>query len=136
MINKHMKKLIFALLLIPFASKAQEVRHFCHFEAETAAKHIMMGHIIDNLHDTVEFSVEKKGFKYNKKYLTSVQAEKKLKKVLKKGKSAYSSRTNSGYVFSIVVVSLADNTEILNFIKFEVDHFYQKITSIEISKGQ
>jgi hypothetical protein len=131
-----MKKLIFALLLIPFASKAQEVRHFCSFDAENAAKHIMMLHIIDNLHDTVEFSVEKKGFKYNKKYLTSVQAEKKLKKVLKKGKSAYSSRTNSGYVFSIVVVSLADDTEILNFIKFEVDHFYQKITSIEISKGQ
>jgi hypothetical protein len=131
-----MKKLIFALLLIPFASKAQEVRHFCSFDAENAAKHIMMLHIIDNLHDTVEFSVEKKGFKYNKKYLTSVQAEKKLKKVLKKGKSAYSSRTNSGYVFSIVVVSLADDTEILNFIKFEVDHFYQKITSIEVSKGQ
>jgi len=131
-----MKKLIFALLLIPFTSKAQEVRHFCSYDAETTAKHIMMLHITDHLHDTVEFSVEKKGYKYSKKYLTPVQAEKKLKKVLKKGKSAYSSRTNAGYVFNIVVVSLADDTEILNFVKFEVDHFSQKIISIEVSKGQ
>jgi hypothetical protein len=131
-----MKKLIFALLLIPFASKAQEVRHFCSYDAETTAKHIMKLHITDHLSDTVEFSVEKKGYKYSKKYLTPVQAEKKLKKVLKRGKSAYSSRTNAGYVFSIVVLSLADDTEILNFVKFEVDHFSQKIISIEISKGQ
>ena len=131
-----MKKLIFALLLIPFALKAQEVRHFCSFDAETTAKHIMMLHITDYLSDTVEFSVEKRGYKYSKSYLTPVQAEKKLKKVMKKGKVSYSSKTNSGYVFSLVVISLADDTEILNFIKFEVDHFYQKIISIEISKGQ
>lgn len=131
-----MKKLIFALLLIPFASKAQEVRHFCSFDAETTAKHIIKNHISNHLHDTVEFSVEKRGYKYSKSYLTPVQAEKKLKKVMKKGKPAYSSKTNSGYEFNIVVISLADDTEILNYIKFEVDHFYQKIVSIEVSKGQ
>ena len=123
--------------MVPLVLKGQtEYRHFCSFDAETTAKHIMKLHITNHLHDTVEFSVEKKGYKYSKSYLTPVQAEKKLKKVLKKGKSAYSSKTSSGYVFNIVVVSLADDTEILNYIKFEVDHFHQKIISIEISKGQ
>jgi hypothetical protein len=125
-----MKKLIFALLLIPFASKAQEVRHFCSYDAETTAKHIMKEHIKSYLHDTVALSLNYK----TPKLLNPTQVEKKVLKVLKKGDPSYSSRTNSGYTFTIVVADKKDNTKILNFIKFEVDHFYQKIISIEITK--
>lgn len=132
-----MKQLLTLVMLVPFMLKGQtEYRHFCSFDAETTAKHIMMHHIKPYLSDTIEFSVEKRGFKYNKKYVNANQAEKKILKTLKKGMSTYSSRTNSGYTFTIVVVSKADETEILNYIKFEVDHFYQKIISVEISKGQ
>ena len=131
-----MKKLIALLFVVPFMLKGQmEYRHFCSFDAETTAKHIMMHHIKPYLSDTIEFSVEKRGYKYTKKYLNANQAEKKILKTLKKGMSTYSSRTNSGYTFTIVVVSKADDTEILNYIKFDVDHFSQKITSVEISKG-
>jgi len=131
-----MKKLITLLFVVPFMLKGQvEYQHFCSYNAESTAKHIMMHHIKPYLHDTIEFSVEKRGFKYSKKYLNADQAEKKILKALKKGMATYSSKTNSGYTFTIVVVSKADETEILNFIKFEVDHFHQKIVSVEISKG-
>ena len=131
-----MKQLLTLVMLIPFMLKGQrEYRPFCNFDAASKAKHIMMRHIKPYLHDTVEFSVEKRGYKYSKKYLNADQAEKKIVKVLKKGMATYSSKTNSGYMFTIAIVSKADDTEILNFIKFEVDHFYQKIISVEISKG-
>ncbi len=131
-----MKQLLTLVMLIPFMLKGQtEYQHFCSYNSESTAKHIMMRHIKSYLHDTVEFSVEKRGYKYAKKYLNADQAEKKIVKALKKGMATYSSKTNSGYTFTIAVVSKADETEILNFIKFEVDHFYQKIISVEISKG-
>ena len=131
-----MKQLLTLVMLIPFMLKGQtEYRHFCSYDAETTAKHILKKHIKQHLHDTVEFSVEKRGYKYSKKYLNADQAEKKVLKALKKGNPSYSSKTNSGYTFTIVVVSKADETEIVNFIRFEVDHFFQKIISIEISKG-
>lgn len=127
-----MKKLIFALLLIPFSSKAQEVRHFCNYDCEATARHIMMGHIKDYCYDTVSYL-----FQYRKiKQLSPQQVEKKLKKVIYKGASTYSSRTNGGYTFTIAVIDEKDYTNVLYYIKFEVDHFYQKITYIEISKGQ
>jgi hypothetical protein len=132
-----MKQLLTLVMLIPFMLKGQtEYRHFCSFDAESTAKHILMKHVKHYLHDTVEFSVEKRGYKYAKKYLNADQAEKKVLKALKKGNPSYSNKTNSGYTFTIVVVSKADETEIVNFIRFEVDHFFQKIISIEISKGQ
>ena len=141
-----MKQLLTLVMLIPFMLKGQfekpteqveapQYRHFCSFDAESTAKHIMMKHVKPYLHDTIEFSVEKRGYKYSKRYLNSAQAEKKIVKALKKGIPSYSGKTNSGYMFTIAVISKADDTEILNFIKFEVDHFYQKIISVEISKG-
>lgn len=131
-----MKQLLTLVMLIPFMLKGQtEYRHFCNFDAESAAKHILKKHVKHYLHDTIEFSVEKRGYKYHKRYLNAAQAEKKVLKTLKKGNPAYSGKTNSGYMFTIVIVSQADETEILNFIKFEVDYFYQKIVSVEISKG-
>lgn len=131
-----MKQLLTLVMLIPFMLKGQtEYQHFCSYNAESTAKHIMMKHIKPYLHDTIEFSVEKRGYKYSKKYLNADQAEKKILKTLKKGMATYSSKTNSGYMFTIAIVSKADDTEILNFIKFEVDHFYQKVISVEVSKG-
>ena len=131
-----MKQLLTLVMLIPFMLKGQtEYQHFCSYNAEATVKYIMMRHIKSYLYDTVEFSVEKRGYKYSKKYLNADQAEKKIVKALKKGMPTYSGKTNSGYIFTIAVVSQADETEILNFIKFEVDHFYQKIVSVEISKG-
>lgn len=131
-----MKQLLTLVMLIPFMLKGQtEYQHFCSYNAESTAKHIMMRHIKPYLHDTVEFSIEKRGYKYSKKYLNADQTEKKIVKALKKGMATYSSKTNSGYTFTIAIVSKADDTEILNFIKFEVDHFYQKVISVEISKG-
>ena len=90
----------------------------------------MKEHIKSYLHDTVALSLNYK----TPKLLSPTQVEKKVLKVLKKGDPSYSSRTNSGYTFTIVVADKKDNTKILNFIKFEVDHFYQKIISIEITK--
>lgn len=131
-----MKQLLTLVMLVPFMLKGQtEYQHFCSYNAESTAKHIMMKHVKHYLHDTVEFSVEKNNNKYIKKYLNASQVEKKILKTLKKGKSTYSSKTNSGYTFTIVVVDIKDDTKIINFISFNVDHFYQKVTSVEISKG-
>lgn len=131
-----MKQLLTLVMLVPFMLKGQtEYRHFCSFDAESTAKHIMMKHVKQYLHDTVEYSVEKRGYKYTKKYLNADQAEKKILKRMKHGSCHYGGKTNSGYTFTIVIISKADDTEILNFIKFEVDHFYQKIISVEVSKG-
>lgn len=127
-----MKKLIALLFVVPFMLKGQmEYRHVCSFDAETTAKHIMMHHIKPYLYDTVAFTLNDKA----SKQLSPSQVEKKILKTLKKGMSTYSSKTNLGYTFTIVVVDVKDDTKILNFIKFEVDHFYQKIISVEISKG-
>ena len=127
-----MKQLLTLVMLVPFMLKGQtEYRHFCSFDAETTAKHIVMKHIKPYLHDTVAFSSNSK----SPKMLNPTQVEKKILKVLKKGKPAYSSKTNSGYTFTIVVEDKKDDTKIINFISFNVDHFYQKVTSVEISKG-
>jgi hypothetical protein len=48
----------------------------------------------------------------------------------------YVSRTNGGYVFTIAVVDLEDDTKVLNYITFHVDAWSQKIEEIEILKGE
>lgn len=131
-----MKQLLTLIMLVPFMLKGQtEYQHFCSYNAESTAKHILKKHIKDYLHDTVEFSVERRGYKYHKKYLNASQTEKKVLRKMKHGTCHYAGKTNSGYTFTIVIVDENDDTEILSSIKFEVDHFYQKIISVEISKG-
>jgi len=134
-----MKQLITLLFVVPFMLKGQfekptdeiQYQHVCSYDAECTAKHIMMKHVKSYLYDTVAFTMKNQSLKL----MNPTQVEKKILKTLKKGKSAYSSKTNSGYSFTIVVVDVKDDTKILNFISFEVDHFYQKIISVEISKG-
>jgi hypothetical protein len=140
-----MKKIFFLFSLLPLALQAQFERpedpveapvhrHTCTYQAEIAFWNIVRGNISQYLHDTIEYSQERRGKKYSKKYLASKRAERKLSHVLNKGNSIFSGRYNSGYIFSIIVFNPHEDGEILHTVKFKVDHFYQKIVSIEVSR--
>lgn len=138
-----MKQLLILITMVPLMLKGQfekptdevQYQHICKFDAEIVSKHIIQKHIKSYLEDTVEFSVEKRGNKYSKKYLSSSKVEKKILNLFKKGNVEYSSRTNAGYTFTIAVIDRDNETDVLNYIKFEVDHYSQKIHTIEILRG-
>ena len=108
-----------------------------HFDAQTAAQHILKGHIKMYLNDTSNFIVEKK----NNRYVTDYNVDKdvvkrRIDKVFAKGKPEYSSRTNGGYSFAIVVIDFRDELKVLNYVTFRVSAWTQKIIEIEILKGE
>ena len=108
-----------------------------HFDAQTAAQHILKGHIKMYLNDTSNFIVEKK----NNRYVTDYNVDKdvvksRIDKVFAKGKPEYSSRTNGGYSFTIAVIDFKDELKVLNYITFRVSAWNQKIIEIEILKGE
>ena len=140
-----MKKIFFLFSLLPLALQAQFERpedpveapvhrHTCTYQAEIAFWNIVRGNISQYLHDTIEYSQERRGKKYSKKYLSSKKTERKLSHVLNKGNSIFAGRYNSGYIFSIIVFNPHEDGEILHTVKFKVDHFYQKIVYIEVSR--
>ena len=108
-----------------------------HFDAQTAAQHILKGHIKMYLNDTSNFIVEKK----NNRYVTDYNVDKdvvkcRIDKVFAKGKPEYSSRTNGGYSFTIAVIDFKDELKVLNYVTFRVSAWTQKIIEIEILKGE
>lgn len=108
-----------------------------HFDAQTAAQHILKGHIKMYLNDTSNFIVEKK----NNRYVTDYNVDKdvvksRIDKVFAKGKPEYSSRTNGGYSFTIAVIDFKDELKVLNYVTFRVSAWNQKIIEIEILKGE
>ena len=104
-----------------------------HYDAEHTAKHIMMGHIKMYLNDsTTEVVVEKKNNRWVTTFLGKDAIDKKVWKVLSKGKAEFTGRTNGGYRFYITVYDVKDDTKILNSLDITVDAYTQKIKYIEI----
>ena len=108
-----------------------------HFDAQTAAQHILKGHIKMYLNDTSNFIVEKK----NNRYITDYSVDKdvvksRIDKVFAKGKPEYSSRTNGGYSFTIAVIDFKDELKVLNYVTFRVSAWSQKIVEVEVLKGE
>jgi len=140
-----MKKISLLLTLVPLTLYAQferpedpvEVpvhRHTCTYQAEVAYWNIIEGNTSLYLHDTIEYSQGRRGKRYTKKYITSKKAGKKISHLLNKGKVIFSGKYNGGYTFNIIIFNPHEEGEILHTVTFKVDHFYQKITSIEVSR--
>lgn len=142
-----MKYLILAILMVPltlrgqFESPSDTVsipdmdHHLCSYSAEETIEEILNLRVKKFLLDTVEFSVEKRGPKFTKRFLSSEKAEKRVLKVLKRGKPKFYGKSSFGFVFTLSVFEIVDETEILNFVRFEVDRCTRKISSIEILRG-
>ena len=104
-----------------------------HYDAQTAAGHIIKGHIKMYLNDsTTEVVVEKKNNRWVTTFLGKDAIDKKVWKVLSKGKAEFTGRTNGGYRFYITVYDASDDTKILNSLDITVDAYTQKIKYIEI----
>ena len=133
-----MKKLLITLLLLsPVLGFSQYVQIATHYDAETTSTHIIYGHIKDYLYESVRFVTEKSTDRYIiKENMTPKYVKDKLDKVFSKGKLEYVSRTNGGYVFTIAVVDNDDDTEVINYCTFHVNAYKQKITEVEILKGE
>ena len=104
-----MKKLICAILLLSVGSLfGQYVSVPTHYDAEHTANHIMMGHIKMYLGDsTTEVVVEKKNDRWVTTFLGKDAVDKKVWKLLSKGKSSFTGRTNGGYRFYITVYDVS-----------------------------
>ena len=132
-----MKKLLTVLMcLAPLVVIGQYTQISTHYDSEYAADHIMKGHLKMFLNDTVKVTIEKK----NERYVTDCglsadRAKVKVDKVFAKGRLEYTSRTNGGYMFTISVVDVKDNTKVLNYVTFHMDPFTQKLEEIEILLG-
>lgn len=133
-----MKKLLIILLaLAPTVGSSQYVQIATHYDAESTAHHIIHGHVSNYLNDSVRFVTEKKTEHYLIKEGMSPEFVKgRLDKVFAKGKLEYVSRTNGGYMFTIAVVNTSDDTKVINYCTFHVNAYTQKITEIEILKGE
>lgn len=140
-----MKRILLLLTVLPLTLQGQFERpedpietpihrHTCTYQAEVAYWNIIEGNISPYLHDTVEYSQGKRGKRYTKRYITSKKTEKKISHLLHKGKVIFSGKYNGGYVFNIIIFNPHEEGEILHTVSFKVDHFYQKITSIEVSR--
>jgi len=133
-----MKKLLIILLsLVPILGFSQYQQIPVHYDSENAANEIISGRIEQFLSDSVDWVFEKS----SERYITTTGRSSdwiisKLCKVVSQGKMEYVSRTNGGYVFTIAVVDLEDDTKVLNYITFHVDAWSQKIEEIEILKGE
>jgi hypothetical protein len=131
-----MKKLLFILLLTPVSILGQ-ILIPTHYDAEHTAQHILKGHAKIYLQDSVKFTVEKKAERYITTYDAGPEyVNARLKKVFKKGRPEYASRTSGGYLFTIAVINPKDETKIINYVTFHVDVFTQKIQEVEILLGE
>ena len=131
-----MKKLLFIILLIPVSIFGQ-ILIPTHYDAEHTAQHILKGHAKIYLQDSVKFTVEKKAERYITTYDAGPEyVNARLKKVFKKGRPEYASRTSGGYLFTIAVINPKDETKIINYVTFHVDVFTQKIQEVEILLGE
>ena len=132
-----MKNLLLFLCLIPTILFSQNVRVPVHFDSETAAHHIIHGHVKMFASDSVDWVFEKKPGRYITTYDWSPDwIKSKLDLVFAKGNLEYVSRTNGGYVFTIAVVDRKDDTKVINYCTFHVSAWTQKIIEIEILQGE
>lgn len=104
-----------------------------HYDAKHAANHIMMGHIKMYLSDsTTEVVIEKKNDRWVTSYYNKDVIDKKVWKVLSKGKPSFTGSTNGGYRFYITIYDVKDDIKILNSLDITIDAYTQKIKYIEI----
>ena len=131
------QKLIWvALFLSANQAFGQYVSVPTHYDAEPTAKHIMMGHIKMYLNDsTTEVVEEKKNDRWVTTFLGKDAVDKKVGKLLSKGKASFTGRTNGGYRFYITVYDVSDDTKVLGSLDITIDAYTQKIKYIEIKLG-
>ena len=132
-----MKKLICVILLLSVVSLfGQYVSVPTHYDAEHTANHVMMGHIKMYLGDSAtEVVEEKKNDRWVTTFLGKDAVDKKVWKLLSKGKSSFTGRTNGGYRFYITVYDASDDTKVLGSLDITIDAFTQKIEYIEIKRA-
>jgi len=133
-----MKKLsILLFFFIPILGFGQYVKIATHYDAKTTANDIIKGRVENHLSDSVRFVSEKKRGRYViKKDMSSSYVKKKLDKTFINGDLEYVSRTNGWYPFTIAVVNIHDDTEVINYCVFKVNAYSGKITEVEILKGE
>jgi len=133
-----MKRYIVGLLaLVSLSVSAQYVKVSNHYDAKTTAKEIIKGRLNNYLNDQIDFTFEKRvGVFKSKLEATPEYVESKVYKAFDKGDIEFISKTNGGYTFTIIVTNRRDDTKIIHYCTFSVDAFTQKITSVEIYKGE
>ncbi len=125
--------LLVAMLMITANVFGQYVKTPIHYDAQTAASHIIKGHIKMYLNDSLtRVVVEKKNNRWIIKYLSSSAVVKKINSILEQGEPRFTGRTNGGYRFYINIYDITDDTKIINSLDITLDAFTQKIKLIEI----
>jgi len=129
-----MKKLLVMLFgLIPLVGIGQYMKAPTHYDAQSAAEHIIKGHIKMYLNDSLtEVVVEKKGDRWVTTRMNNETIIKKVNKIIEQGVPVYSGRTNGGYRFYINVYDVSDDTKVINSLDITIDAFTQQIKLIEI----
>ena len=127
------KFIITGIFLTSFPLIGQYVSVPTHYDAQTAAGHIIKGHIKMYLNDSLtEVTVEKKNDRWVTTFLDKEVISKKVDKILQQGKPEFTGRTNGGYRFYINVYDISDDTKVINSLDITIDAFTQQIKLIEI----
>lgn len=120
-------------MLFPILSFSQYVKVPSHYDAQTAASHIIKGHVKMFLNDSVtEVVVEKKGDRWVTMFLDKETVSRKVNKIIEQGEPRFTGRTNGGYRFYIYVYDVDDDIKVINVLDITLDAFTQKIKLIEI----
>ena len=127
------KFIITGIFLTSFPLIGQYVSVPTHYDAQTAAGHIIKGHIKMYLNDSLtEVTVEKKNDRWVTSFWDKEVISKKVDKILQQGKPEFTGRTNGGYRFYINVYDVSDDTKVINSLDITIDAFTQQIKLIEI----
>ena len=127
------KFIITGIFLTSFPLIGQYVSVPTHYDAQTAAGHIIKGHIKMYLNDSLtEVTVEKKNDRWVTSFWDKEVISKKVNKILQQGKPEFTGRTNGGYRFYINVYDVSDDTKVINSLDITIDAFTQQIKLIEI----
>lgn len=120
-------------MLFPILSFSQYVKVPSHYDAQTAASHIIKGHVKMFLNDSVtEVVVEKKGDRWVTMFLDKETVSRKVNKIIEQGEPRFTGRTNGGNRFYIYVYDVDDDIKVINVLDITLDAFTQKIKLIEI----
>lgn len=120
-------------MLFPILSFSQYVKVPSHYDAQTAASHIIKGHVKMFLNDSVtEVVVEKKGDRWVTMFLDKETVSRKVNKIIEQGEPRFTGRTNGGYRFYIYVYDADDDIKVINVLDITLDAFTQQIKLIEI----
>ena len=109
------KFIITGIFLTSFPLIGQYVSVPTHYDAQTAAGHIIKGYIKMYLNDSLtEVTVEKKNDRWVTSFWDKEVISKKVDKILQQGKPEFTGRTNGGYRFYINVYDISDDTKVIN----------------------